>query len=351
MRATQKAKLATFAIVVVVAMMLGAVVGILIGRQAEGAIHWAGVVQGMVTGGFIAAGCAVYDLLLLDHPALQLGRLPFGAHILLKTAHYIAIIVFAMLVFQAIFAPYYGEPALRLPPYFTQVLAISLLVALAFNLALSVSRLLGPSVLRNFLTGRYHLPREEVRIFLFVDLVDSTRIAEAVGPLRFHALLNDVVSELSEPILAARGEIYRYVGDEVIVTWPLAVGLGRARCLTCYFDMLERLAVGAPRFRERYGLVPQFRAALHCGPVVVGEMGVHKQEIVVIGDTVNVTARLEQLCRDLGRPFLCSADILRQLTVPAGLAVRAMGPQRLRGKAEPIEVFAVEPAGAAADVA
>lgn len=351
MRASQKATLVTFLLVLAVAMLVGAAIGIVVGRQVTGGVHWAGIAQGIATGGFIAAWCASYDLLLVDHPSLQLGRLPFSAHVLLKTAHYVAGIVFALLGFQALFAPLYGESALRLPGYFPAVLAASLLVALVFNLVMSVSRLLGPRVLRNFLTGRYHEPREELRIFLFVDLVDSTRIAEAIGPTGFHALLNDFVSDLTDPILAAKGEIYRYVGDEVIVTWPLATGLARARCVTCYFAMAERLADRAPHYRARYGMTPGFRAALHCGPVVVGEMGLHKQEIVIIGETVNVTARLEQLCRDLDRPFLCSADILRRVDLPGTFQARSLGLQRLRGKAEPVEVFAVEPARAAADAA
>ena len=97
----------------------------------------------------------------------------------------------------------------------------SLAISFVFVFMLDVNSLLGQNVLINFVTGRYYRPRLEERVFLFLDMEGSTGAAERLGPLAFHRLLNRFVLDLTEPIVAAHGEIHSYVGDEVIATWKL----------------------------------------------------------------------------------------------------------------------------------
>ena len=85
----------------------------------------------------------------------------------------------------------------------------------------------------------------------------------------------------------------------------------------------------------------RFRAALHCGPIVVGEMGSVKKEIAMIGDTLNTAARIVEACREYDEAVLASADLLNQLTLPGGIVARALGPVALRGRATPVELFAL----------
>ena len=112
----------------------------------------------------------------------------------------------------------------------------------------------------------------------------------------FTVFLNRFVADLTEPIVAARGEIHSYVGDEVIATWKLEDGKPPARSVAC-FAAIDRLAEQAPDYRREFGAAISFRAGLHCGPVVTGEMGSVKKEIVFLGDTVNTAARIQELCR------------------------------------------------------
>lgn len=323
MRPSLRSRLATLFRVVVVSMLLGAIIGPLVGMTAAKLLLVPAVLQGMLTGATIAAWCGSFDLILLPQPRLHLDRQPFSVHILAKTVWFTIGIVGAMVLYGALFAPIYGLPVVALPDYAGWMTLVSLAVAFTISFVVSISRLLGPQVFVSFILGRYHRPREETRIFLFADLVGSTETAERIGPLAFHALLSD------------------FVADEVIVTWTLQAGVADARCLTCQFAMREALAARAAHYKARYGLVPDFHAALHCGPVVLGEMGVVRQAIVVLGDTVNTTARIEQACRELGEPFLVSAEMLGHLALPAGYSARSLGQQRLRGKSAPIEVFAV----------
>ena len=100
-------------------------------------------------------------------------------------------------------------------------IAFSFTVSLVVVSALTLNRLIGPGVFRNLLLGRYHSPTEERRALLFIDLADSTAIAERIGATRFLALMNEFVYDIDAALEGSGGAIYRYVGDEAIITWRL----------------------------------------------------------------------------------------------------------------------------------
>src|SRR5215469_1669760 len=74
-------------------------------------------------------------------------------------------------------------------------------------------------------------PRLEERVFLFIDIEGSTALAERLGEFAFHRLINRFVVDISEQIMAAYGEIHRYVGDKLIASWKLADGVAAAHCV------------------------------------------------------------------------------------------------------------------------
>jgi adenylate cyclase len=136
--------------------------------------------------------------------------------------------------------------------------------------------------------------------------------------------------------------IHKYVGDEIIVTWPLAAGLAGGRCVRACFEALGKLDEHAASYIRDFGLRANFRAALHCGPVVIGELGTVKMEIAFLGDTMNTAARLQEACRDTGQRILASAALVNRLTaLPPGIAKRSIGPLRLRGKENETEIYAL----------
>ncbi len=319
-----------FARVVAFSGLGGGLYGFAMGDEA---LDWA---QGAATGVAIGAWCSSFDLFLLrSDPGRRLRELAFVPHIAIKTGWYVFGIVSFLNLGEIAFGDDPGETE------FGRTFAFSLAAALAFNLFLMLNRMLGQNVLGAFLTGRYHRPREEERIFLFADLAGSTATAERVGNAQFHRLLNDVIMDLTEPVLAARGEIHAYVGDEVIATWPLARGLEDSACVRCCFDIQERLAARAAAYRQAYGVEPRLRMALHAGPVIAGEMGDVKRQIVFLGDAVNAAARLEQACRELDRDVLISEALLSRLDLPEGVRAEALGAIPLRGRSEPTRAFAL----------
>jgi adenylate cyclase len=222
-------------------------------------------------------------------------------------------------------------------------IAFSFIITFAIIFLLQVGRLVGGRTLCNLVLGRYHRPRMEERFFLFVDLVGSTQIAETIGPLSVHRLLNRVFAVIADPVADRRGEIYQYVGDEIVITWKVAAGRCEARPLACFFAIQSALADAEPLFKADFDVAPTIRGALHAGPVVAGEVGVNRRSIVFHGDVMNVCARLEQATRDMDSPFLVSGEALRLLEGIDDYHIRDHGRRMLRGRQAPMQVFAVSP--------
>jgi adenylate cyclase len=206
---------------------------------------------------------------------------------------------------------------------------------------LQIGRLVGERTLRDVVFGRYHRSRTEERFFLFVDIAGSTPLAERIGPGAVHRFLGDVFRLASDPIDEYRGEVYQYVGDEIVITWTVAEGRDGARPVACFFAIEEALARAAPEFQREFGAVPGLRAALHGGPVVTGEVGGSRRAIVYHGDVMNTTSRIEQATRDLERQFLVSGDAMERLADLGGFSLDDLGLQRLRGRTGAVHVYAV----------
>lgn len=216
----------------------------------------------------------------------------------------------------------------------------SFVATFGFLFVLEISSIVGRRTLRNVVLGRYHRPRSEERFFLFVDIAGSTALAERIGPAAVHRFLDRVFRLASEPIDDHGGEIYQYVGDEMVVTWTAAEGRDGARPIACLFAIRSALDEAAPQFEREFGVAPGIRAALHAGPVISGEVGGSKRDIVFHGDVMNTASRLEQATRELDRPFLVSADALSRLAGTERYGLEPLGPQVLRGRAAPVEVYA-----------
>ncbi len=304
-----------------------------------------GLARGALTGLLIASALSAFELFVVRGPAgAPLRRLSFTPLIATTTAIYLVLIM-AGQELAALAVPAAGG-GLRLDANLAWSTGFSLLFAALVTFVIQIDLMLGQGELARFLRGRYHRPRAEARVFLFLDLVGSTALAERLGGERFLALLNEAYDDIAEPILEHAGEIHKYVGDEVIVTWLPARGLAEARCVACVFAIEDALAGRAARYQERYGAVPSFRYALHLGEVVSGELGRFKREIAYIGDGMNTAARIVDACRAKGRPRIASAKLIERLSLPLGVVATDLGPVELRGKEAPIGLIALDPAGA-----
>ncbi|MEX2232893.1 MAG: adenylate/guanylate cyclase domain-containing protein [Cyclobacteriaceae bacterium] len=197
---------------------------------------------------------------------------------------------------------------------------------------------LGQGVLFNFITGKYAHPFHEERIFLFIDLDGSTNLAERLGDLQYHRFLNEFFCDVAEPVVAARGAIHHYVGDEVVITWKMEQGLESGNCLNAYFAIVEKMEKLKPKYMALFNVHPSFKAAYHCGPIVTGEIGDIKSQIVFHGDVVNTTSRIERLCSRLNEKLLISKELMEKLPLYND-RFQLVGSFELRGKKSSTEVF------------
>ncbi|MBL7791328.1 MAG: adenylate/guanylate cyclase domain-containing protein [Saprospiraceae bacterium] len=226
--------------------------------------------------------------------------------------------------------------------YYRSLVFWSLVVFLTI-VFLHVNEKYGTGVFFNLLMGRYHKPREEERIFMFVDMKSSTLIAERLGHIRFFNLLNDFFRDITDPVSDAGGEIYQYVGDEVVISWPIERGLTQANCIRCFYGMREAILKQSQRYREKYGLVPDFKAGLHCGMVTIGEIGVIKKDIVFSGDVLNTTSRIQDVCNRYDVRILLSKYLLDKLHLPPhSMQFMRVGIIELKGKRQKVELFTIE---------
>jgi adenylate cyclase len=189
-----------------------------------------------------------------------------------------------------------------------------------------------PKYFFSYLFGKYHKPRIENRIFMFLDLKSSTTIAERLGAVKYHDFLFDFYYTITEPIIKREGEIYQYVGDEISVTWNIKTGIKENNCINCFFDITDIIEKSSEFFFNKYGFVPEFKAGFHCGETVVGEIGVIKSEITFSGDVVNTTARIQELCNPYKQKVLISRELLNILFLEEDFKVKQIGALYLRGK-------------------
>ena len=218
----------------------------------------------------------------------------------------------------------------------------AIFVAFVMQFVLLVRTLVGGRVLTNIILGRYHRPLSEDRIFMFLDVSGSTALAEQFGGVGAYSMISRFFFDVAQETARYGGDTHEYIGDEVVVTWPLESARQNARCLECYFAIRDRMALKAPLYERDFGLVPGFRVSLHGGPIVAGECGDDRREIVYFGDTINTAARIQEMCKELQRALLVSGELLRQMDLQPGYSAISLGEARLRGREKAIEIFAVE---------
>jgi adenylate cyclase len=208
------------------------------------------------------------------------------------------------------------------------------------QLLLQVSSKFGHGIFWKIICGQYNTPKEEERIFMFLDLNSSTTLAERLGNERYHELLKDFFADITNPILDNKGEIYQYVGDQVIVVWNNSDGLKENHCLQCFFDIKDQLKKKESYYRVKYNLLPAFKAGFHCGRVVAGEVGIVKRDITYSGDVLNTTARIQHLCGELNAELIASEELISKLS-PSGFVFQSLGAIQLRGKGKQLALCTI----------
>ncbi|WP_438425674.1 adenylate/guanylate cyclase domain-containing protein [Aquimarina macrocephali] len=202
-----------------------------------------------------------------------------------------------------------------------------------------VNLFLGSDNLWKLFRGRFYTPREEKRIFMFLDLQSSTMHAENLGHVEYSKMIQDCFIDLGISV-ESEAEIYQYVGDEVILTWKLQDGIRGQNCLKVYFNFKQRLNKRKEYYLKNYNCIPHFKAGMNSGIVTVAEVGKYKKEIAYHGDTINTAARIQGQCNELKQEFLISESLKNDLN-NLGFVFSELGSIELKGKGSQTRLYAV----------
>ncbi len=275
---------------------------------------------------------------------------PFAFKIFFKSVFYSVIIFLFLVVLGATFMSHRLNKSITdisiiqsQIRFVSNFVFLSLFIYIGFAFFLSffifeISKSMGLMVVYNFITGKYHKPSIEERVFMFMDMQSSTTIAEQLGHVKYYELLNKYYADMSDAILNSNGEIYQYVGDEVVISWPKHIGIENNNCLKCFFDIKETINSKSQDYISQFGLIPSFKAGIHVGQVTTGEIGELKKEIVFTGDVLNTTSRIQMLCNEYKTQLLVSQQLLDLLTLKDSYVVSQIGEIQLRGKNRKISI-------------
>jgi adenylate cyclase len=211
----------------------------------------------------------------------------------------------------------------------------------------NLARYLTPSMVERL--ARTDNPMTQVRrqeaAVLFADIRGFTALCEGMDAEAVMRLLRSFHGAMAEAVFAHDGTLDKFIGDGLMATFgtPEAADDDAQRALACALAMLdsvaawnrERAAAGEPLVRVGIGV--------HHGPVIMGDIGgADRFEFAVIGDTVNVANRLEELTRALDVPLVVSDAALRRVGAadPAAAGFIRIGERALRGRSAPLAIWA-----------
>jgi adenylate cyclase len=298
-----------------------------------------------ITGLIITAALIFYLKPAFNH-------LPIWTSILIKLliTIFLFFLIGCMLLMVYFFLHYSHDLSDYLKSFFTKLVYTNTFVGYLIDMALvtlltililEITDKYGPGMFWSLLRGKYHNPKIESRIVIFLDINESTSIAEELGHEQYFRMLRQFFKDITIPVLANDGEIYQYVGDEIVLTWINTPEnkIKSLKFIRNTFFLLERLNA---KYQRRFGRVPRFKAGIHAGEVTAGFIGVIKKDLIFCGDTMNTAARIRSMCNELNESFILSQDFMADFATPHGYSITQIGTLELKGKLEPMQLFSLK---------
>ena len=290
-----------------------------------------------VAGGVLFGAISGYAQVLTEERAYK--KMSIQRLLLLRIA-YVILFLFAMIALAFLFfgsGSSFFDFAFE-PGSFAIYLFIVLVDIFLFCLR-QVNLFFGRNNLWRLFRGAFYTPREEERIFMFLDLQSSTTHAERLGHIRFSKLIQDCFNDLGV-VVENEAEIYQYVGDEAILSWNVQTGLDRQNCLNAFYNFKKELNDKQDYYTIKYDCLPRFKAGVNVGLVTATEVGKYKKEIAYHGDTLNTAARIQGKCNEFNQELLISGS-LKELLNGTPFKFEEMGSLVLKGKEQQTQIYGV----------
>ncbi len=202
------------------------------------------------------------------------------------------------------------------------------------------------SIAEQALSGKLTLGgvRREATIF-FSDIRSFTAISEALSPEQVVEFLNDYMSRMVHCVNETDGVVDKFIGDAIMALWgvPVSKGSPEADALNAVTSALMMrgalIDFNKGRGGEDKPLI-KIGCGLNTGPAIAGQIGSEQRmEYTVIGDAVNLASRIEALNKPFGTDILISENTY--LLLKDKVIVEPMSPIKVKGKAQPLQIYAV----------
>jgi adenylate cyclase len=214
-----------------------------------------------------------------------------------------------------------------------------LVLFIVTQLIIEINEKYSPGVFLDIFLGKYIHPKTEKRILMFIDLKDSTSIAEKLESKKYFRFIREFIYQVSSALIEYGGIIYQYVGDEIVVSWRYNKS-NVQDCLRALRASRRNIQRNRVHFERRYGFVPEFRVGIHVGDVTVGEIGVIKKDLAMSGDAMNTAARIRSATTELDQNFVASKDFIEKTNMQNG-QIKNLGKVELKGKENEVELYAL----------
>jgi len=206
-----------------------------------------------------------------------------------------------------------------------------------------LSRFLSQELVEAIVRGEHPLAlggtRRPVTV-LFADVVAFTPLAESRPAEQVVALLNELFSMLAEVVFRHEGMVDKFIGDCIMAVWGAAGPLDdhAERALLAAQDMMRFLETANEEWKEKYGVEVRLGIGLNSGDAIVGNIGSNKRmEFTVIGDVVNVAARLESMAQ----PDQVLVGEGTHLAVDDSVELELLGERNITGRKAASKVYSL----------
>lgn len=226
---------------------------------------------------------------------------------------------------------------------FYYIFSVTFMLSFGLNFYLIVQNKIGVTNFFPIISGKYYYPREENRIFLFLDLKSSSVMAEQLGHKKYSLMLQACYKDLSELVITYRGTIYQFVGDEAVITWNETTENDYRNSVDLFFAFTQSLKNNAEYFQKEFGIVPEFKGSINAGEVMTAEVGGYlKSEIAHHGDVLNTAARMLELVKSFPNKLIVSRTVKEKLpTESCKYIIASEGKLKLRGKNNTKDIYLI----------
>ena len=295
------------------------------------------IVYALIDSIFVGTGVGLFEQFYVQ--SLR-GRWLRSMHPLLSISVYTAVV--AVLFVVAVHLSHLATGGWDTLPRAYRRLPVALPLVVAFSVigivVMRTVHFIGIETLFHLMIGTYHRPVLEEKVLLFLDINNSTGLAEHLGAVQIKSLVGKFLFDISKPITDYGGEIYLYKGDGLIALWDWHEAIRGNRILRAIDAVFAAVRREEVAYQRQFGVVPRFRIGVHGGEVVVSEQGDTKRAIGVYGSSINIAARMEEAAKTHNVACAISGDVAQALA-DGEPQLRPLGDEQVKGISVEIPIF------------